>query len=216
MPIVPVDLDDAAPGGFAARDRAIFAYGLAAGDDDWRGDPLAIEARYEAAVAALDLDALAKYLERRHPTLRLIAQRRLAPAIRGAFGLPAFAESRPGGLTVVDAFALLGRFFAFQDLVRARYRREAELLATYGPLPGRAHGYEREAGLWWNRERSRAHAAVAHWHGALAAGTFCELPFSLADAQAHNEAAARALARRINDDRRAAEAAARPDRPGAR
>lgn len=212
--MILVDVDDAsraACDGFAPADRAIFRYGLGPARPDYRADPLAIEGRFEDLIAGQNPEAIDKWLKREVLSVRLMAWRRLLPTINAAFGLPAFAEDRPEGLTAGESMALLGRFFAYQDRLRARYRREAELLVTYGALPGRVHTFEREVGLWLNRGRAQAFAGVAHWRGAVAASGAAKAHRDLTDAMAATEAGAADLEAQIEGNRQ--EAIARASRP---
>ena len=204
-----VAADSHARDGFAAKDRAIFRYHLGRGRPDYWGDPLAIEERYEALLADKNPTTLGQWLRRENASVRLLGLRRLLPVIRAAFALPAFDESHVDGLSAGDALAVLERFFLFQDDLKARYRREAELLVTYGPMPGRVHTYEREVGLWWNRARAQAFAGVAHWRGAIAASGAAKADFSLVDAMASNETEAHELEHTIESNRQEAESRAK-------
>ncbi len=203
MPIVACDLvADGSP--FSPEERAIFAYGLAPGSLDHFGDPLAIEERYKTLLADKNPSALGQWLSRDNVSVRLLGYRRFLPVVRSAFGLPLFSEANPGGLTGGDALALLDRFFAFLDRLEAKYRREAELLVTYGPLPGRIHSYEREVGLWVNRGRAQGFAGLAHWRGAIAAAGASKAHFDLVNAMAANATEAHELEQTIEADRQQA------------
>ena len=203
MQIVPPDLESTA-GSFSPTERAIFAYGLASNQGDYCGDPLAIEARYGEIIAAKNPEAIGQWLRRDSLSHRLLGLRRLVPVIHEAFALPKFSEKCPEGLTATDANRLLERFFGYMDDLAVKYRREADLLATSGPLPGRVHTYEREVGLWLNRGRCQALPAVAHWRGAIAASGAAQAHFSLIDAMSGSLAEAYELADKIEGDRQVA------------
>ena len=202
--IVPADSQETEYAGpFTAQERAIFAYSLGKGVPDYRGDPQAIETRFESRLASQNPEMIGKWLgaSNRILSTRLLGFRRITQVIHHAFDLPEFSEACPSGLTVGDGMKLLDRFFAFLDRLRLKYRREAELVATYGSLPGRVHTYEREMGLWLNRERAQSFAGVAHWRGAIAASGVAQAHFALVDAMASSDEEAHELATTIEGDR---------------
>ena len=182
-PVLPCD-------GFPARGTGhLSATAWRRRDRDWRGDPLAIEARYEAELAAeKPRRRSAKWLRRDNLSTRLAGDA-ASPANHpgGLRPVQRLSKGDAGGLSAGDArCGLLGAILRLPGLAQAlsiAARRSCSSPTGHSPVS--VHGYEREVGLWLQpRARPQAVVGLAHWRGAIAAAGTAPAHFSLVDAMA--------------------------------
>lgn len=205
MPINPVDRAAGDDDQYTLAERCIFAYGLAV-DDDVTGDPLAIEARYHEAVSLYDADLAAGWMKDDRLALQFLALEKLWPAFHRALGLPEYDDRTGEGYPAEATIGALRRFFDWRDSIEAKYRLASEMVATYGPVPGKPWSYERYAGMAFNRGRAQCLPAVAHWRAIVAGRGKGKAYYGLADAMAPNPEHARQLDEAIESQRATAEA----------
>ena len=203
MAIIPLDTRAEDDGSFSVSDRAIFCYG---GGIDLRADPLAVERRYNEALASQSPDVLARWLQDRNYNQKLLAFRRLIPVSHAALGTSSMDEIG-AGLTGPEVLAVIDRFWRFRDRIAREERAAAEWIATYGPVDSRPMTYRRFCGLWWNRHRVQAIAGVNAYRAAAAARGG-SLPFVFADAMGSTLEEAHLIHEQAENDRVQAEAKA--------
>jgi hypothetical protein len=154
---------------YGEEERAIYEF------DDGRGarraDPLALEDAYAEAMAGVDQAALGEQLRSPIMASRIVAEARLLPAIRAAFGVVEFDEATGEGLPLARTLELSRDLFGWKDRVRRRYRTLAQHVAAYGHDPARPLSYEAFCGLHYNLERVQAIQAVQVARGIAAALT---------------------------------------------
>lgn len=199
MPINPSDLA-AGDTLWSLADRCIFHYGLHPDDDDWRGDPLAIDRRYDEALSLYDGENAAKWMRDDRTSLQFMALEKLWPALVAALGLPELDERTGEGYTGEELLGVLRRFRRWKRDQAERWRLDAEMIHTY-PALGSRLTYEGYVGLAYNRERVQCIAGVAAWRAAVAASGRSTAYFGLVDAMAPTLGHARELAEMIESNR---------------
>lgn len=213
---------------FPAEHRQIFPF--YDGARPTRGDPLAIERRYQLAMIGVDQRAMVEGLTSKDGMRYVQSLPLFLAGLRAGFAVVPFDPDTGAGMTDAALQILWRRFSDWRNDLKSQYRAWSEHLATFGRFPtpvgpppadelaAGQDRYRRFCGEYWNRERCQALRAVATYQALQAhacrrpsdvmvdaAVEFAEsLPFAIfeVEAQAMDQANREAMARKFAGDPR--------------